>query len=160
MKNTKAITIISHETLADILFFLVVLVCFYLVLITYFNVDNQISAAEIANAIDYSMKQAVAGGEKTKIYYYLPARFCEIKINKEKIYVKTEENQWIYALASIWNFIVSSFGIEARYGEHETINSAGKYIDKDYKIKCGKTYRKQLIFSYQEKKLTIIEYGG
>lgn len=160
MKTRKAVTILSHETLADILFFITVLLVFSMILTTYFNVDNQISASEIARAIGYSMKQAAAGGEGTKIFYNLPARYCEIKITKDKIYVRTEENPWIYALASVWNFVVSRFGIELRYGDYEITNSAGKYIDKDYEIRCGKTYRKRLIFYYKEKKLSIIEHGG
>ena len=160
MKHEKAVTILSHETLGDILFFVTVLLVFSMALTTYFNVDNQISASEIAKAIGYSMEQAIAGGERTEIHYYLPARFCEIKITEDKIYVRTEENPWIYALASAWNFIVSRFGIELRYGDYEIINSAGKYIDRNYEIKCWKTYRKRLVFSYQEKKLSITEQGG
>ncbi len=152
--------ITSYSLIADMLFVFIVILTFSMIFAIYLNSDSQISASEIAKTIGFTLKQVVAGGDGTKIQYFLPARDCKVEITKEKIYVATDTKSWDFFLRSGLNKIASLFaslvGIELGFGIYEIPNPVGNYIVKDYELKCYKTFRKKLIFSYENNVVNII----
>lgn len=163
MKKAQ-LPLISWKLIAGVIVIFLVLVLLTKLLILSINAHDQITAFDIARGISDSMKQAVAGGDGTKIIYFLPQRFCEVEITRDKINVKTEKKWWQQALELIWKTtppsgIASLMGFDIKFAEYEMENPAGKYMEKEkYNFKCWETGRVIVTFYYKDKKLEIM-YG-
>ncbi len=164
MGKKKGITLLSFSTLADLGFFVILVVSFSVFIGWYLNSDDQVTAFQIARTLSFSLKQALAGGDETEIVYTIPQRYCEIEVSNDKIYVSTEENwakRGIEAfLSKTFAAIAGFFGMEVRFAVYEMENPVGKYMADKYKIKCSKFYKKKLKIKVENDEIKIFESAG
>ncbi len=146
----KGFITLSAEQLGDLIFFAITIFAFSYFVATYFAGEEVIGSREIAMLISSGLKQAVGGGENTKIILELPRRYCHVEISAERIYVSTQENPVTRILEKyVTGFLkqISSYiGLKLNMGPEEIPNPVGVYFEKDktYTFECSEVIKKKL----------------